>query len=71
MTKSEKAMIKSCFTYGYIYLTDKNRYLYPIIKRCGLKAVKKELESLKNKYLVISNTYTDIEGCNYNSLIAK
>ncbi len=70
LTRDEKRMIKSCFTYGMTWLQD-NQYLSPIIERVGIDRVVKELEALEKTYSVVYCTYTDIEGCTYNSLVEK
>lgn len=69
LTKDEKGMIESCFTYGMCALD--NRYLAPIVARVGREMVVGELKRLDDAYQVTPNVYTDHEGCTYNSLVKK
>lgn len=69
LTKSEKSMLQSCFTYGETWL--ESRYIAPIVERVGEAVVLKELNKLADTYTIQYSTYTDSEGCTYNTLVAK
>jgi hypothetical protein len=69
-----KVMLISCFCYGG-YERDSysfNQYLKPYINSLGQKVFdevyKEQLTFLQKTYRVVKDTYTDHEGCTYNSL---
>jgi hypothetical protein len=68
------SMMKSCYCYGGAERNDYNfeRYILPFEKILGkvLFSVSYTaiLTELKEKYTIEVNTYTDAEGCQYNSL---
>lgn len=80
MTKEEKeqeiqflkAMIKSCLTYGYGL---DNHYITQYHKTLGTDTVRKicqeQEKDFNERYEVLENTYTDSEGCTYNTLVEK
>lgn len=70
------SMIESCFTYGGIEENSYNykRYILPYAEILGKKTfnkIYKQQEERLQGYKVISNVYTDSEGCTYNSLVKK
>lgn len=70
LTKSDKGMIQSCFTYRMLWFGD-NRYLDPIVERVGKEVVEKEIQRLEDTYTINYSVYTDSEGCSYNALVKK
>lgn len=48
-----------------------DRFLAPIVERVGKSVVEKEIKRLDDTYVIEYGTYTDHEGCTYNSLIEK
>ena len=68
MKKSDIEMLKSCFTYGYLGWS---KYYKAIVEKYGEEATEKEVDKIEKTYEVEHNTYEDIEGCVYNSLILK
>lgn len=67
LTKSEKSMLDSCYTYGFMNYS--NQYIKPIVDRVGRELVEKYEAKLRKYYTVSYNVYEDSEGCTYNSLI--
>ena len=72
--ESLKSMIESCFTYGGAKKTDYNyeRYILPYRSKLSKVAFDKvytqHLAYLSSEFSIKTNTYTDCEGLNYNSL---
>ena len=67
LDESAKSMIQSCYTYGEL----NSRYIDEKRAKFGDKLVNDYIKLLQDKYSIATNTYTDIEGCTYNSLIIK
>lgn len=66
-------MMESCYTYGGIETNSYNytRYILPYKQDLGEKLFNELYEQFSKKlseYKVIYNTYTDLEGCTYNTL---
>ena len=65
MTRDQKAMINSCYTYGQL----NSRYMDNIRKEVDSKEVDEYIKYLQDNYTIESNVYTDHEGCTYNSMV--
>lgn len=74
---SLKSMMDSCFAYGSIEIGSYNYETYIKPKQKDLPtnvfdAVYKEhYDYLNNNCMVVNGTYTDSEGCIYNSIVKK
>jgi hypothetical protein len=72
-----KRMIASCFTYGGASRTNYNfaRYILPYKDKMDATLFERTyadyLAELESDYVIEHNTFTDHEGCTYNTLMKK
>ena len=65
MTKQDKDLVQSCFTYGML----DSHYMEGILARVGSRLVNRYIKYLEKNYKVVHGVYTDMEGCTYNKLV--